>query len=608
MRFIDTIGQRIKKAGLSGGDFFAALVLSFIIASIVYALKWKFTLLLYVRQYPLWIPILILGLCFALVVALSLLLKTKRLIAWLLMLSAMTFSVILVCALPANVFFCMGLSFVILLCTKYCTEDDKLGLDALKINDKLSFGIVALLCVAFTATVYILTAAKYRSFYHSAFDFGIFCQMFESMADTGIPYTTVERGELMSHFGIHFSPFFYLLLPGYMVFRSPLYLLFMQALAVSLGAFAVRRICRALDLSPGESACGAAIYLLFPTMGNGCFYDFHENKFLSVLILWALALILEKKPVGAGIFLFLILTVKEDAFIYVIAICLWMLVTKRNRAFAVCATVFSLLWFFFACSMIELSGGEIMSDRFKNYSANANPTLWDAVRTCFINVGYLFKEVFAGADMERFKEMTYSGQKMEFIWWTATPLLFTPFLRKRSSELVLLIPLLVINMMQSWMYQHDIDFQYTYGSCALLIFSALLFLGESRHKVRRFALIGMLCLSIIFSSSVFLPKAKRFTDSYYQNKEMYDATAAVLETIPKDASVTAYGYMTPHLWYIKDLQTSPRYYGKLVRTDYFVIDTRFEDSASSEAMFDIMKDDYELFACEGYAAVYKLKD
>ncbi len=608
MKLICSIKARAERAGLTGGDFFAALAAAFVVASVVYALQNDFTVIALAQMYPLWISVSITLGGFVLLAALSILLLTKRIIAWTLLLSSLTLCVTLVAAFPDNIFFCIGLAAVLVLVAKYVCEEDKTGLLSRSISKRASFIICAILVVVFTILVYSLTAAKYKSFYHSAFDFGIFCQMFESMATTGLPYTTVERSQYLSHFAVHFSPFFYVLLPFYFLWRSPLFLLFAQALGIGLGAFAVRRICLSLGLSEGMSLAGAAVYLLFPTMANGCFYDFHENKFLAVLILWAVAFALEKKLIGCGIFCFLILTVKEDAFIYVIAICLWMFVTKRNRLFAIIVALLSFAWFFFACNMIELSGGEIMTGRFSNYTHGKEGGLLEAVRTCFTDIGFLFKEVFAGADTDAFYEMTYTGQKLEFVLWTAAPLLFTPFLRKRPSELVLLIPLLVINLMPRWMYQFDVDFQYTYGTAALMIVSSLLFIGESSKQMRRFVVVSALCASLVFSCALILPKAKRYTDSYGQNKEAYDMTAEALKDIPADASVTAYGYFVPHLWYVKDLHTCPEYYAPYEKTDYYIVDTRYDYDSHTAKMLDAMGDSYELIAEEGYAQIYRIKD
>ena len=61
------------------------------------------------------------------------------------------------------------------------------------------------------------------------FDFGIFSQMFHQMRTTGLPVTTVERDGPLSHFAVHVSPIYYLLLPFYCIYPKPVTLQVLQA-------------------------------------------------------------------------------------------------------------------------------------------------------------------------------------------------------------------------------------------------------------------------------------------------------------------------------------------------------------------------------------------
>lgn len=70
--------------------------------------------------------------------------------------------------------------------------------------------------LVFTA---LAMSLRYYKLCTPAFDFGIFTQMFENMKDGLGPVTTVERNYELSHFAVHFSPAYYLMLPFYMLFR-----------------------------------------------------------------------------------------------------------------------------------------------------------------------------------------------------------------------------------------------------------------------------------------------------------------------------------------------------------------------------------------------------
>lgn len=604
------VKTRAQESKLKCADLFAALCCGFVLSSLVFLWGGDFTSLSYTEQYPLALSILLCLAGFAVIMCAVLALREKKVIAWCILPSALLLALTLVTSIREDIFFNVGVGGVLILICKYASDNDWAGFLHFELTKRRSLVIVLIMIFVFVAFVFFFTVLRYKSFYHSTFDFGIFAQMFENMCESGLPVTSVERTGEVSHFAVHFSPFYYVLLPGYFIFRSPLYLLFAQALGVALGALAVRRICHSLYFSEKCTVALCAVYLLFPTMANGCFYDFHENKFLSVLILWAVAFALEKRAVGFFAFSFLVLTVKEDAFIYVLAICLWMIISNRMRLTAAITAAFAVFWFFFACTMMVWLGGEIMDSRFAHFALNEGGGLLDAARNCFVNIGYLIKEVFAGADTQAFREMTYSGQKLEFLLWTCFPLCFTPFLRKKTSSLVLLIPMLVVNLMPRWMYQYDVDYQYTYGSVALLFVLFILYLRDASGRCRVFVITTALLLSTVFAASLAVPKAKSYYERYYDNMSSYDATAEALEIIEDDASVTVYGYMMPHLSHIKELYPCPQHdsrnpYGK---TDYYVVDTRYEYDSHTEKMYLAMGDDYELVLEKGYAKIYKLKD
>ncbi len=519
---------------------------------------------------------------------------------------SVVFAAALVINRPDAIWFNLGIAFVLVFIIKYVTRDDGLGIEGGDITPGLSLSLTTAAFVIFAFSVSFFTVMKYATFSHSAFDFGIFCQMFEQMAKTGLPFTTVERGGYLSHFAVHFSPVYYLLLPGYMLFRHPVYLLVVQAVAVGLAMFPLRKIAMEMGLSNKVSLMAALIFGLFPTMANGCFYDFHENKFLSLFILWMIYFALKENRVGALLFALLTLSVKEDAAIYVIAIALWMLLTKRDRLFACIIIALSVVYFVFACKMIEISGGEIMMGRLDKYYTSPDGSFLEVIKSCFLNIGYLIQQVFDGADTTS-TQIGYSGQKMEFVLWTFIPLLFMPLASKHTTHLVLFIPLLVINLMPDWIYQYDIDYQYTYGSCALILAAALLALSERTKRQQMRIAITMVALSAVFTLSAIYPKADRYYIKYTGDRQSHAETAEALETIPKDASITAYGTFVPHLYYIDDLQTVPKYYGEYEKTDYVALDTRY-DGGAVNTVKEMMGDEYTLVLEKGYAAIYKLSD
>ncbi|MGZ7142551.1 DUF2079 domain-containing protein, partial [Streptococcus pyogenes] len=97
------------------------------------------------------------------------------------------------------------------------------------------YGIVAMLGLTFVAYLSMVSAYKITTFSGSTFDIGIFSQMFESMRRDFSQVTTLERDRFMSHFAVHISPIYYLLLPFYYVFPYGETLEILQILIVFSG-------------------------------------------------------------------------------------------------------------------------------------------------------------------------------------------------------------------------------------------------------------------------------------------------------------------------------------------------------------------------------------
>ena len=166
----------------------------------------------------------------------------------------------------------------------------------------------------------LYTCARYNNYASPNYDFGIFCNMFSSMVRDFTQTVSCERDAIIQHFAVHFSPIYYLMLPFYFVFRSPLTLQILQAVIVGSGVIPLYLITRRRKLSPALGAALCFAYALYPALIGGCSYDMHENCFLAPLLLW-LFYCAEcdgtKRRILTALFAVLTLAVKEDAAVYV---------------------------------------------------------------------------------------------------------------------------------------------------------------------------------------------------------------------------------------------------------------------------------------------------
>lgn len=550
----------------------------------------KFTELVFTISAPIFLVVLLVT--FALLLFLSLALKEKRVVPAALLIFSVIYGSALAYFNPDNIYFNIGIALLLFLVVTWVTKGDKMQFHTISLPKRsvwIAAGVGALL---FTAVVSIASIARYESYAAHNYDFGIFTQMFENMRTTGLADTTVERNVLMSHFGVHFSPFYYVMLPLYMIVPRPETLLVIQAAAVASGIFAVVLICKKLELSKNITLAFSIIYLFFPSLANGCLYDFHENKFLTVLLLWMVYFMLSKRTKLMFLFAVLTLLVKEDAAIYIAAFALYLILSRKEYWKGLILLILSAAYFSFAVSMVSAFntlGSGVMMDRLQNYIPQGESGFLAVVKTCFMNFGYFISQVF-------------TAEKIAFIFWMLLPVAFVPFFHKKKSVLLLFIPMLVIDLMSNWQYQYDIDFQYTFGVAALVIVMTLMAVKEMTRRNRHTAVLLSSALCIVMTFSLTVPRMQSFVaydNSVRTQTQMYNELIA---SLPKDAEVTANGFYIPHMYDFKKLYQYP--YEK--ETEYLLISSA--DVTENKNGLDVnLKNNYVFQKSAGNMQLYKHK-
>lgn len=535
-------------------------------------------------------------LSFAALVAATYLTRLRYIIPWALMLSAVAVSVLLAANYrDGGAYFCLGIGIADFIIVLWQVRGDKLGIAQMKVGYKAAL-ITAVALFAVTTFVFgYFTSIKYRTYNNFTFDFGVFAQMYERMAASFAPNTTVERSHMMSHFGVHFSPIFYLFLPLYYIFRTPLYLFYVQSASVAAGVFAVYLICRRLGFSGKLTVALELIYAFYPCLFNGTFYDFHENKFLTTIILFLFYFILSKNTVWEFVFAVLLLAVKEDAAIYLIVIALFMMINRKEVLRGGIMLGMAVVWFIVAQKIVAASGTEgVMISRLGDYFVNGQQGFGSVFKSIFFDVGFLFKQMF-------------SAEKLPFLIWMLAPVMCAPFMTKKISSLILLFPMIPINLMQSWKYQYDVDYQYTYGVAALILISVILVIARLSVDKRRVVVLTSLCLCVVMSAALVYPKMTTVSSYQANTAASCKQVDELIDSVPTDATVTASHSLVPHLYKVEWLYSMPDYYtqnrDKPVDTDYFVIDTRYGELA--QEMKGVMGNNYTLIKTAGFAELYQ---
>jgi len=454
--------------------------------------------------------------------------------------------------------------------------------------------------------------SRIRTFAASTYDMGIFTQMYHYMSRTGLPLTTLERDTLLSHFKIHISPILYALLPIFKVFPSAITIQCSQTVLTASGFIPVYLLAKHYGLDKRTRLVWTSLYLLLPGMIFSSFYDFHENVFLAPVLLFLLYFIAKGSIAGTAVFTLLTLMIKEDAFLYVAAVALFLLFGAKDKKMttfkqekavplAMIMLGFGAVWFGTALGYLTNHGMGPMTSRFNNLISSPNVGLLSVIPTVFLN-------------FTLFVETLFVKSKMGYILTVLTSLGFFPLLNRKFHRLFLWIPFIVINLMSNYEYQYRIDFQYNYGSHALLFALAILTYADyveafsskrsvarqgaqhlnkppairrvvinvstsrrRRTKFKRTVISSLLLLAFIASltqTTMMLKARTKRVKLVAQNvAPPFAETVELLDRIPRDSIVVADGLVTVHLADIEELYDAMYYNWEKERPipDYVVL-------------------------------------
>ena len=395
---------------------------------------------------------------------------------------------------------------------------------------------LALLHIGVLSRILVL---RVQNFNTPNFDFGLFVQMFHYMDKTGLPLTTLERNTLLSHFQVHFSPIFYLFLPFYKLWPRPETLQILQILVAASALIPAFLIVRELRLPRGWQMALCALLLLHPGLSGSSLYDLHENCFLAPLILWLLWAALRRKWGAFSVFALLLLGVKEDAFIYLFSVGLWLLcggIQGRDVQVGGVQTVGTQIGGIPGCEvqavLDPLKAGEAGEKpineevREKRQSMKVSEKKkWQSLSLNSVQVAGFFSMLAAlvyfaavsawlsrsgeGVMLYRFEniqalpdwgllgyaltafslpgwilEQLFMPDKLLYLLKMLLPFGLLPLFSRRLRHGFLLLPFVLINLLSNWSYQYNLNFQYHYGTTVLLFFVSAVVLWECQTTRR----------------------------------------------------------------------------------------------------------------------------
>ena len=369
----------------------------------------------------------------------------------------------------------------------------------------------------------VQTGLRYAALGADNYDMAVYSQMFYHMAAGEGPLTSCAEFFLRSRFETNPAPILYVLLPLWMLTRSMLPCLILQALALTSGVLPLYLICRSRGMNDVRTLFFSLCYLFFGGLWAGIFYDFHEQSLLVPLLLWMLWCAERKKEICFLFFSLLALAVGPEGILCVFAVAVYTIFSLKCRKSGITALVLSLLCFV----LTELFLPEV------SFFATGDLDERELGRFLLMDPGYLLKQWF-------------SAGKGEYLILMLLPLAAVPLLKHEKAAYILLLPFFTLGFLSPDAADSSVYYQHAFAPAALLLYLFAIRFPAVPASFRHRAAVFCLTVCLLSFCGTTLSGARNVT--LYQNRQaILPEIKEALSVIPDDASVTASSNLTPLL-------------------------------------------------------------
>jgi uncharacterized membrane protein len=386
----------------------------------------------------------------------------------------------------------------------------------------------------------LLRTAQHFSFDTNAWDLSIFDYAMSSTLKGDIMAEPFHGFGWGSHLAIHFTPVLFLLVPLYLVFSGPLFLLYIQVLAVGLASLPLYLIAKHKFGNTKIALAAALIYLTYRPLLSGLMYDFHPEMFFPLFIFSSYYfLTIKNKNSLFFLFIILALAIKEDFAVYTFFYCLWLTRKTEWKKTAARALLLSALYILLTLIVfIPFFRGQVHAGptyEFINKWQDYGHTPLEIFKQALAQPLRLLKDLHPVANL---------GHLANFF----LPLLFIPL---GSSAALLILPPLVVGWCSRIPTMASFGLHYSAALIPFLFLALLLALehlqktaGKNRQPARpawQWLVMALLLVNLAnFKWNLFAP-------GKYQFIHEYPLVEHCLAMIPEKASLAAQSALIPHI-------------------------------------------------------------
>ncbi|BAA30242.1 DUF2079 domain-containing protein [Pyrococcus horikoshii] len=185
---------------------------------------------------------------------------------------------------------------------------------------------LTLLFIVYMVVFGSYSVLKCLTFRIQAYDTGIYMQSLWTAAEGKLFYNTPEAQGLgwelpsSSHFGVHFQPILFFLIPIYKLFPYPETLLLLETLAMAIAIFPLYALAYEILNDERKSLLISLLYLMNPAIHGINRYDFHPVAFAIPPIFLLMYYWVKGEYKKGFLISILVLLVKEDAGLILISL------------------------------------------------------------------------------------------------------------------------------------------------------------------------------------------------------------------------------------------------------------------------------------------------
>lgn len=335
------------------------------------------------------------------------------------------------------------------------------------------FWIIAM-SIYYGVSAFAVGVARHIAVETRAFDLGIFTQAIWNTLQGDILFSSIK--ENVSLLGDHFQPLQLLTVPVYMVWPSPLSLLAVQAICMTLCIPLI--YIYACDITGDRKVAlvfSLAFFLFLPSRGV-LHEDYHPEILAQPLMFAAFIFYHRGRNIPALLTLTLILLAKENMCGIVFCAGLYLILFKRKFLIGTVFIIFSIAYFWIITHLIipGISGLPYL------YTGNFNNNFADPL--------LLFKQLL-------------SGDTISYIGKLFMPFGFLSFLH--PPTLLFCLPVLMQNLLSENEAMRSFNFHYTIGLTPFVIISAIQGFQALKQKFKlpepkqNFVLVLIILLSLV---------------------------------------------------------------------------------------------------------------